>query len=51
MWDMLRTEGDLEPVDGGVKNESGRFRMCRGTAKGRLESGIKTLSNKDSLYR
>lgn len=29
------TDGDLEPVDGGLKNESGKFRMRNGTCNGR----------------
>lgn len=29
------TDGDFEPVDGGLKNESGKFRIRNGTCNGR----------------
>lgn len=29
------TDGDFEPVDGGLKNESGKFRIRNGTCSGR----------------
>lgn len=40
------TDGDREPVDGGLKNESGNLRIRNGTANGCFESdGLSTLSN------
>lgn len=41
------TDGDLEPVDGGLKNDFGSCRIRRGTCSGRLESGLSTVSNND----
>jgi hypothetical protein len=42
-WEI---EGDLLPVEGGLKNESGRLRMRRGTWRGRFESGLRTVSKR-----
>lgn len=39
------TDGDFDPVDGGLKNELGNLRMRNGTANGRFDSfGFSTLS-------
>ena len=39
-------EGLLLPVEGGLKKESGKFRIRRGTCKGRFESGLRTVSKR-----
>lgn len=39
-------EGLLLPVEGGLKNESGKFLIRNGTWSGLLASGLSTLSNK-----
>ncbi|KAK3928811.1 putative nucleoporin Nup54 [Frankliniella fusca] len=43
---LCDTDGDLEPVDGGVKNELGSLRMCIGFCRGRFELGLSTISNR-----
>lgn len=45
LWLMLSTDGDFDPVDGGVKKEFGRLRIDHGTCSGLFESGFNTLSN------
>lgn len=39
------TEPDLEPLEGGLKNESGNLRIRNGTCSGRCELGLSTESN------
>jgi len=44
---LTDTDGDLEPMDGGLKKESGSLRSRRGTGFGRLESsGRNTVSKR-----
>jgi hypothetical protein len=38
---MLETDGDFEPVDGGLKNDFGSFLMWNGTVRGFFESGFR----------
>ena len=43
-WD---TDGDFEPVFGGLKNDIGKLRMRNGTCRGRFEtSGLSTVSKR-----
>ena len=46
LCELEATDGDLDPVEGGLKNESGRFLSRKGKAKGRGASGLSTVSNK-----
>ncbi len=44
LCDMEETDGDFEPVEGGLKNEAGSFRILYGTVRGRIPSGLRTFA-------